>query len=59
MTKINYNFSEQPANVAELFCILGVLQVVVIYEEARDPGESKWLSFLNQLSFLKISSTVN
>ncbi len=59
MTKINYNFSEQPANVAELFCTLGVLQVVVIYEEARDPGESKWLSFLNQLSFLKISSTVN
>ena len=38
MTKINYNFSEEPADVAELFCTLGVLQVVLLMnEKVRDP----------------------
>jgi hypothetical protein len=35
MTKINYNFSEQPVVPAELFCKLVVLQVSVVNEDDR------------------------
>ena len=35
MTKINYNFSEEPADVAELFCTLGVLQVLAMNEKSQ------------------------
>ena len=33
---MNNNFSEQPADVAELFCTLGVLQVLSLAEKKRN-----------------------
>ncbi len=36
MIKINHNFSEHPAVVAELFCTLGVLQVLSLAKNERN-----------------------
>jgi hypothetical protein len=58
MTKINYNFSEQPANVVELFCTLGVLQVLAMNEKVRVlQVHLNGFHLSGQLSFQKISTT--
>ncbi len=60
MIKINYNFSEQPADVAELFCTLGVLQVLAINEKVRNlQVHLNSFHLSGQLSFQKISTTFN
>ena len=55
MTKINYNFSEEPADVAELFCTLGVLQVVLVMNKKERDTQVCLSGFYlsGQLSFQK------
>ena len=60
MIKINDNFSEQPAVVGELFCTLGVLQVLVMNEKVRNlQVYLNYFHLSGPLSFQKKSTISN